>query len=129
PALGKATIQGGISLSTWNVRGKIGTVSVTGGVDNWTLSKQGNTTLIGVAGEVSQSTIRSTGQIGTLRASGWVDNQMEAVSLGTWTVRRNTAQVQAGDVRNSFTTITGFLDPVRMALRTFSASGAVVNST
>ena len=83
-ALGTASFLGGITGGTWDITGKVGTVTVTGTVDGWALEAGSAMTLN--LSDVASADIVITGVLGSVTAKRWQAGQIQANSLGTLNV-------------------------------------------
>ena len=137
-ALTKATIAGRV-MGTWDIRGKVGTVIVKdNAVANWLLGttgfgfehadQLGGITKVAIStGMGASSGIHTIGRLGTLTMGNANGIIVTAASIGTLKAIRNNSLGMAGNFTGDVT-VTGFVNPGRVALKTFSASGSVTNS-
>ena len=91
--LGTANI-GAIFISTWDIKGKAGAITVTGTVNNWTLQGlDANDPLTAVTslttGDVFGGSVTTTGTLGTLSAKSWNGGTIQAASLTSLTTTGN----------------------------------------
>jgi hypothetical protein len=82
--LGSATIGGLVGATTWDVTGKVGTVSIAGAVGTaptaWQLSNLTSATSI-TLGDVTNASIDASGAIGTLSSKRWLAGDITAASI------------------------------------------------
>ena len=115
----------------WDINGKIGSVTVKQDVFDWNVTGGGNLggiSKILVTGSVSQSQINSVGRLAAITAGEWDSSSITADSIGSIKITGNAGLGLAGDWSGNVT-VTGFANPGRVALKTFSVKGKVTDST
>lgn len=136
-ALSTATI-GSMSGSIWDIRGKIGTVSVAGGLYNATIgtsdsvaintNKLGDISSFKVSGVANSLIINSVGRITTLTAGGFTSSldlptTVKAKTIGTLSTVANPANGSTGAVDNGFSLTLDAGSRTNLALSTASFAG------
>lgn len=84
-ALGTASFLGGITGGTWDITGKVGTVTVTGTVDGWALEAGSAMTLN--LSDVASADIVITGVLGSVTAKRWQAGKLEGATLSSLSVQ------------------------------------------
>jgi hypothetical protein len=128
--LGTVGIKGSLAPSTWDVTGKVGTVTVAGGVgaagDPWQLRNSSSVASLAL-GDVADATVAASGAIGTVAAKRWLDGALRAATIGsvaiTGVAATQTRLPVSGDFRADLT-LTG-QDAMGKSLGTLSVAGTM----
>lgn len=125
-ALGSASL-GSLSDSIWDVGGFLGSVTLGGSANGWTLGTQGAIGSLNIGDKIQNSTINALGRIGSLRAAQWEVTDLTARSLGTLRITGAKTAGVPGDLLFSNLTLTGASG--RVSLGELRIAGSVANST
>ena len=130
--LGSARIPGSLTASTWDIRGKVGPVTVGGIVAEtgkpWDVR---NVTSIAslTLGDVADATITVAGNIGAIRAKRWADGSITAARIASITVTGVPGPKGVPLVSGDFGADVTLTETARQALSRLSATGWLVGAT
>jgi hypothetical protein len=131
-ALAAVNVAGNLS-GDWDINGKVGSVIVKRSAFFWDVGtgvgSLGGINKIVVTGGVGVSAIDSIGRLAAITAGRWTDTNVTAASIGTIKLVSNASLGVSGNWSVSDLTVTSFVNPGRVALKSFSAMGTVSNST
>ncbi len=101
--LTNARIAGSLTGAAWDITGDVGTVSVSGEADGWTLDVHSDVRSLRL-GDVTNATVTVDGALGTLSALRWAGGGMTAKTLRSLNVagRRGNARLGTEDIPGDF---------------------------
>jgi hypothetical protein len=85
-ALGSVSIKGSVGANSWDIRGKVGPVAISGAVGEagqpWQLRNAASIASL-TLGDVTNATVAASGSVGAIKAMRWLDGSISAASIAS----------------------------------------------
>lgn len=119
--LNSASIKGVAFLSSWNITGDVGTVSIGGGTTEFLMRVAGNLASFTTA-SASSTLVEVSGQANTVRASEWLSGALTAGGLIQF------ATTGGKGASGDFGAVTSIGSVVSSGVRSFNVKGSLTNA-